>query len=436
MNARPLWSLALLTLMAAGCNAPSAPANAPGDYAETPRAESVPSTGLDSAPNQPASDGPRSTADAGQALAGNVPFALDLYARLREKNSGNLFFSPASISTALAMTYAGAKGQTADEMARALRFDAPPEQLHAAFEALLRVLRADRPGCQVSVVNQLWGQQGYRLLPEFLQTTGTRYGAELVELDFARSEEARQTINRWVAEQTRGKIEDLIPPDTLNASARLVLTNAIYFKGDWASKFMAEATQDAPFHMGDNKRVDAPLMFQQGLFSHATADGLQVLELPYAGGDLSMLVLLPDNPDGLADLEQRLTAENLSQWTADLLPNEVLVYLPKFRLSGEFELADALHALGMVAAFDPARADFSGISGSRELFLSAAIHKAFVDVNEEGTEAAAATAIVGMTGAAPTIHEFRADHPFAFLIRDNATGGLLFAGRVVAPGGE
>lgn len=369
----------------------------------------------------------------------NNRFALDLYARLRAAKATNLFFSPSSISAALAMTYAGARGETAEQMAKVLHFRSSEEKLHAAFGDLRRLWNAERKqqGYQLNVANRLWGQQSFRFRPEFQAVTRECYGAELAPVDFARNaEDARQQINDWVEEQTQGKIRDLIAPGMLDAMTRLVLTNAIYFKGDWTRPFRKESTQVAPFHLSAGMTADVPLMHQQEPFRFWAGDGLKVLELPYGEGDLTMLVLLPDETEGLPALEARLTADNLSRWESTLRKQKVRVYLPRFTMTSQFELADLLRAMGMTRLFNSREADLSGMSTEEGLSVSAVIHKAFVDVNEEGTEAAAATAVgVRATAMIAQPPVFRADHPFIFLIRDNRTGSILFLGRLVNPKG-
>ncbi len=243
-----------------------------------------------------------------------------------------------------------------------------------------------------------------------------------------------------MAEATKGKITDLIPAGVLSDMTRLVLTNAIYFKGNWLHQFNKDSTQPAPFHLSATQKVEVPLMFQKERYKFGRAkfgeSGLKVLELPYKGEELSMVLLLPDETDGLAALEKELTAENLKSWTAKLGKPEVMVFLPKFKMTAEFQLNDVLAKLGMPLAFAPGSADFSGMDGKMDLYISAVVHKAFVDVNEEGTEAAAATGVVfGVTSVPVDPPEFRADHPFVFLIRDNRSGAILFMGRVLDPRG-
>jgi serpin B len=365
-------------------------------------------------------------------------FAFDLYGRLRSAQPGNIFFSPQSISTALAMTYAGARGATAAEMAGTLHFSLPQDQLPAAYALLLAALNG--PGgerhYQLSIANRLWGQRGTAFLEPFLTVTRKDYGAELGLVDFAKdADSARAEINGWVRKQTADKIDDLIPPGMLGADTRLVLANAIYFRGNWARQFEKSATQDQPFHASPDRTVVVPLMFGKLRVGYAAhADGaLKVVELPYEGDDLSMLVLLPDATDGLATLEARLTTDTVRGWTSDLARREVLVYLPRFSVESRFALAPTLGAMGMPLAFSD-RADFSGMDGRRDLFVSAVVHKARVDVDEQGTEAAAATGVVmGLTAVREEPPVFRADHPFVFAIRHNPTGAILFLGRVVDP---
>jgi serpin B len=388
---------------------------------------------------------------------GNNRFAFDLYAKLRAEQ-GNLFLSPHSISTALAMVYAGARGQTEEEMARALHFPTVPkatkqgpnegsttlkprlcskEQFHSAFGAIIKDLnaRGQKGGYELTVANALWGQRGYRFLREFLQFIKIHYGGELNEVDFVgATETARNTINTWVEKETRNKIKDLIQRGVLNSMTRLVLTNAIYFKGNWASQFDEEKTKEAPFTLLTGNKISVPMMNQTSEFKYMETRHLQVLELPYVDNELSMVIFLPKEFDGLSEFEKELTIQNVSEWLAKLRKREVIVSIPKFKMTSQFSLAGVLGSMGMTDAFT-ARADFSGISGHRDLFISAIIHKAYVDVNEEGTEAAAATAVVmKITAIGPDrTPVFRADHPFLFLIRDNHSDSILFIGRVMNP---
>jgi serine protease inhibitor len=371
--------------------------------------------------------------DLAAVVQGNTEFALDLYGQLAG-TEGNLFFSPYSILTALAMTYAGARANTEAQMARTLHFSPDPERLHPTFAALEAQLDAaqESGAVRLSVANALWPQAGYDLLPDYLALTKAYYGAAIFPVDYRQTEAARKRINAWVEQETENKIVDLIGPGILNALTRLVLVNAIYFKGNWASQFDEALTEEAPFWVTPGNGVPVPLMTRKATFGYTETESLQILELPYVGKSLSMIVLLPRQVDGLSELERALTWENLATWTSRLWQREVQVFLPRFRLTCDFELSEALKALGMIDAFG--EADFSGMDGSLELYIRAVIHQAFVDVNEEGTEAAAATAVVMVTmSLQPSPPVFRANHPFLFFIRENRTSSILFFGRMVHP---
>ena len=278
-----------------------------------------------------------------QLVRGNSAFALDLYQQLRH-NDGNLFYSPYSISTALAMTFAGARGNTETEMAQTLHFELEPEQLHETLAALENRLNAVQEGGDVllSVANALWPQVGYDFLASFLDIVKQFYGVSITHLDYRNPEAARVQINAWVEEETQGKIKNLIPSGMLDSLTMLVLTNAIYFKGDWASPFSIKKTKNALFWLTPDRAVDAPLMTKKRSFRYGEIDNLQILELPYVGDEISMLVLLPRAVDGLAELEGALTHENLRSWTNRIWEREVEVHLPKFKLSSSFNLGGTL----------------------------------------------------------------------------------------------
>lgn len=369
-----------------------------------------------------------------KVTADNTAFAADLYQQLR-KQEGNLFFSPYSISTALAMTYGGARGKTADEMAQTLHFEAENENFHEDYGKLIARLneQGEKDNYKLLIANALWGQKDFRFLDPYLNLVKHNYDANLELVDYVTAAEAaRQTINTWVEDKTEEKIKNLIPAGALDAQTRLVLTNAIYFKGDWAEQFDKTETKPAPFYISAQETVQAQLMHRKGEYKYTQGDRLQVLQLPYKGDELSMLVLLPEER-GTGRLEEKLSAATLNEWTKNLRQSEVDVYLPKFKMNSRFELGKVLAQMGMPLAFS-GQADFSGMTGGRDLFISQVIHKAFVDVNEEGTEAAAATGVVMRLTAAPMeTPEFRADRPFIFVIKDNATGAILFMGRVANP---
>jgi serpin B len=371
------------------------------------------------------------------AVAGNTAFAFDLYSQLRTQE-GNLFLSPYSISTALAMAYGGARGDTAAQMAKVMHFGLAQEKLHPAFAALESELNAVQQKGQVklAVANSLWPQKSHAFLPAYLDLCKTDYGVAVKPLDFiGAAEPARQTINAWVEDKTNRKIQELIKPGILNEATCLVLVNAVYFKGNWSSQFDKQLTKAGPFHVSAGKTVETPMMQTTKEFRYAESPEAQALELPYAGEDLSMLVLLPRDTNSLAAFERSLSPDKLYAWIRSLRSREVQLWLPKFKTTSEFSLNQTLAVLGMTDAFTP-RADFSGMDGTKNLFISAVIHKALVEVNEEGTEAAAATGVVGTLKGIHILEEpvvFRADHPFLFLIRDNRTGSILFLGRIVDP---
>jgi serpin B len=377
-------------------------------------------------------------ADRAAIVNGNNEFGLDLYARLRATR-GNVFFSPYSLSCALGMAYAGARGETADEMAKALRFSLPPGRVHPAFGSLIRAINA--PGTkranELSTANALWSQKGQSFADAFQRIARDSYGAAVEELDFQRATEtARRTINAWVEKQTQDKIVDLIREGVLKPDTILVLTNAIYFKGDWMSPFPTGATQPGDFAVDAAGRVSGvPLMRQTSVYRYLEGDGFQALELPYRANELSMIVVLPRDVDGLEALERTLTVARVDDWLVRMVSQEVAVVLPRFKVTAEFRLEQPLQALGMRQAFSRAHANFSGmLQPPRRIVVDAVIHKAYVDVSEKGTEAAAATAIgMRLASARSTAPVFRADHPFLFLIRDQATGSILFAGRLVNP---
>jgi serpin B len=386
-----------------------------------------------SAPAQPPA---KTGADTAAVAQGNNVFAFDLYHHLAKKD-GNLFFSPYSISTALGMTYAGARGETAEQMARTLHFGLGQDRLHRGFAGLIRELNAakDRK-YQLYTANALWGQRGATFLPDFLGVTKDDYGAGFRELDFAReTEAARKAINAWVEEQTKDKIKELLKPGVLSPQTMLVLTNAIYFKAGWLSAFPEGATRKADFHLANGTKIQVPTMHHGHDFNYYDGGTFQMLELPYERHDLDMLVLLPKKVGSLAELEKSLTSARLDEWRGRLTRHEVQVALPKFKVTSEFSLKKTLSDMGMQVAFTQGRADFSGMTTQARLWIDEVIHKAFVDVHEKGTEAAAATAVIMKAESASSspAATFRADRPFVFLIRDRATGSTLFMGRVADP---
>jgi serpin B len=388
---------------------------------------------------------------------GNTTFALNLYSRLAA-NPGNLFFSPYSISTCLGMLYAGAAGNTELQMSEVLGFGTNQAQFTSLFGQLQDELATDQATnvVELNIANALWFQEGFPILPAFLQTATNQYQANVGQADFLTdSAEVTDEINNWVAQETQNKIKNILPPGAVNPNTRLVLANAIYFLGTWTTAFQESNTTTQLFHLSSTTVAPAPLMHQPLLvvmgpngqpadvtFNYmqsypflgtpSKAD-FQAIELPYGSNQLSMVILLPSQIDGLAQLERQLSPAFLSNVLARMTPQPVEIFLPRFTLASSFDLGATLAAMGMPDAFAGGTADFSGIDGGRDLFVSFVLHKAWGQVNEAGTEAAAAT-VIGITGTiAPFSAAFRADHPFLFLIRDTQTGSVLFLGRLTNP---
>jgi serpin B len=382
-------------------------------------------------------DAPPDTATAGMlsAAKSNNLFACDMYGRLKN-GSGNLFFSPMSISAALAMTYAGAKGNTATQMEDALRFTLTGDDLHQAFGELDGFLQANTKNLFLSTANALWGQKGYTFLEPFLATTKGYYNAPFGELDFAAEpEESRRVINYWVEKKTRKRIKDLLPSRSITPTVLLVLVNTIYFNCKWDDPFKHEDTSEKPFYLSGGSTVQVEMMQKLGeTFRYAETGDFKMVEIPYRENRYSMVIILPNKTDGLASLEDLLTVEMFEANIARLA-NETLtpLQIPKFTFETDsILLNEPLKKLGMIDAFNSGAADFSGMDGTRSLFITYVFHKAFVKVDEQGTEAAAATGVV-MAGEFQEGKEFIADHPFLFLIRDVQTGAILFMGRITDP---
>jgi serine protease inhibitor len=386
------------------------------------------------------------SADATAMVSANNTFAIDLYQRLKTQ-PGNLFFSPYSISSALAMTYAGARGQTESEMAKVLHFDPGQTNVHSGFRALTDRINDLQRWNRIKLVtaNSLWCQKDYRFTDTFLNLVKQDYHADAKSVDFVKASSAAQNeINSWAEQNTDGKIQDLIGDGQITPLTRLVLCNAIYFKGKWQTQFKTSDTRPAPFYISSNETMTVPTMSLKARFKTARSDdgSLKLLEMPYVGDDLSMIILLPASNPGwgdndqptLSDIEEKLTPENLRAWLTNLDQAgnfETMVSIPRFTTTQSFNLSDQLKSMGMPSAFDMDKADFSGMDETRELSISAVLHKAFVEVNEEGTEAAAATMVIVKTRGMP--EQFIANHPFIFLIRDNGSGAILFLGRIVDP---
>ncbi|XP_019202111.1 leukocyte elastase inhibitor-like isoform X2 [Oreochromis niloticus] len=373
----------------------------------------------------------------------NTVFALELFRTLSQANpAGNIFVSPLSISSALAMVYLGAKGDTAAQMAQALSFSSG-EGVHADFQKLNADINSPSASYILKLANRLYGENTAHFLPDFLEATQKYYQADLKAVDFIGAPEAcRAEINSWVEQQTENKIKDLLKPGTVNADTRLALVNAVYFKGNWRNPFDEANTKEMPFKIRQNETVPVQMMYQEKKlpYNYIADHDLQILELPYVAEELSMFILLPkessDGSDPLLKLEKELTQERLNEWTDRKnmeVESEVVLHLPKFKLEEDYELNEPLAKLGMKDVFCAGRADLSGMNGEGGLFLSTVAHKAFVEVNEEGTEAAAATdAVMWFKCYIPDTH-FTADHPFLFFIRHNKTKSILFFGRFSSP---
>ncbi|AMV38975.1 serpin family protein [Planctomyces sp. SH-PL62] len=383
-----------------------------------------------------------------EAVSAVSRFTVDLYRTLAGGgDGGNIFCSPLNVATAVEMTAAGAKGETAEQIARTLHLDGLGDAAHDGLGGLVDAVRGSskpRPEGEAEdrstglwTANAGWFDGSEKILPDFTARLERSYRAEPHLVDFAHSPDAaRETINRWVAEQTRDKIRDLLKPEHVRPGTSFILTSAIYFKGLWAFPFAAKATTDDEFRAAGGS-VPIKMMHQTATrLAYFEDDAVQVVALPYRDSSLDMLVVLPRKVDGLGELEAALTAEKIDAWSSGLRPGRVRMSLPRFKSTAEFDLKEVLSKLGMPSAFDPARADFSGITGDRGVYLSAVVHKAFVEVEETGTEAAAATAVVGVRSAAISPqreYQFRADRPFLYLIRDRQAGAVLFMGRLSRP---
>ncbi len=425
-------SLSLATMIAAvfllGCTANDPPAESkPGEELRSTKQRVV-------QPEIPSSD-------MEELSVGNTAFAFDLYRELKEKDDDNLFFSPLSISIALAMTYGGALGDTKEQMADVLHFTLPDEDLHAAFNALDQALESRGENAQgsdgdpfrLNVVNALWGQTGYPFKMDFLDLLALNYGAGMTLLDFAAAPEpARIMINDWVADQTENRILDLIPEGAISGLTRLVLTNAVYFNAAWLHPFEEEKTTPGEFQTpGEIVTVD--MMHQTEFVRYAEFEDGVAVELPYDGEELSMVIVLPE--EGSFDaFESTTSAQTISQVLGAMTYQYVELSLPKFSFTSDFALGETLEEMGMSDAFDDMMADFNAMAETHELYISEVIHKAFVSVNEEGTEAAAATAVImDGRGMAEEPVEMKVDRPFIFFIRDIQTGAVVFLGRVMDP---
>jgi serpin B len=380
--------------------------------------------------------------DSRALVDGNNAFALDIYQVLRSQD-GNLVLSPFSLSLALAMPYAGARSETESQMADTLHFDLPQGQLHPAFNSLDQALATrgksepeDGVPLQLHIVNAVWAEQTFPFLQDYLDLVALNYGAGIHLADFITQHEvARKSINNWVSDQTKDKINDLLPQGVIKPSTKMVLVNAIYFKADWLVKFDPDSTKDASFHLLDGSETQVEMMSETiyGL-PYTQGNGFQAIELAYQGGSAAMEIIIPDEGNFMP-FESSLDAVRLSEILGSMQSTSVHLGLPKLDYTSEFKLSDQLKQMGMPDAFDRDLADFTGMTGGRDVFIDNVIYKAFIAVDEKGTEAAAATAIIMAPTSAGPMEGITLviDRPFIFIIRDIPNGQILFIGRVLDP---
>ncbi len=371
-------------------------------------------------------------------------FGVNLYREFGSEPA-NIVVSPFSIHTALAMSYAGARGATAREMAGVLQFTEAARDIHAGYRVLLKgTTERSRSGCEIVVANSLFAQSGYLFLKPFQELLRDNYDGSTYEVDLTgspgfdpvKAAAARKQINNWIADKTRGKISQILPSTFPDPDTRLMLVNAVWFKGKWATQFQKAATADAPFYLATEGFVTVPMMNLKANFAYADWDDVQILQVPYTGEHFSMVFCLPKNSRELAAIEKSLSFRKIEKWSQSIKLRKVMVSLPRFRLVSELELNAPLGRLGLKQSFSDS-ADFSGITPEKPFYIKAALHKAYVDVDEEGTEAAASTVIIfDESSVADNPIIFNANHPFLFLIRDNHTGLILFIGRVADPSKE
>ncbi len=364
----------------------------------------------------------------------NNSFAMNLYGKLNNER-GNIFFSPFSIFDALSMTYVGARGETATQMANVLHITLARKDFNSGFSSLLKGIKsnAQKEEYKLNIANAIWYQKNFRFLKSFISTIENYYDSEAFGVNFSDSNTVDR-INKWVSKETNGKINKIV--GKIDPLTRLILTNAIYFKGEWASAFSTSTTRPSTFYVNPQQKIKVPMMYQEAKFNYVGNESLQAIEMPYEGKKLSMVVLLPKNKYGIKEIERSLDPSSLQDLISQMRMQKVKVYFPKFKLETSYDLKDVLTSMGMSDAFN--NADFSGIDGARDLRISKVIHKAYIDVNEKGTEAAAVTAVVMVLTCSPNfkppkIPIFRADHPFVFFIIDRSSDEILFMGRVMNP---
>ena len=369
--------------------------------------------------------------DLDNVIIANNQFNFNIYSKLIKNNDENIFYSPYSISSAFAITYEGARGKTAKEIQSVFRFPLNNDTRRNEFLEIYNELNKDNKKYQLNTANALWAAKNYKFLEEYFNVIKKYYGGNVTNLDFINDPEgSRKIINDWVEDQTNDKIKDLIPQGVIDALTRLVITNAIYFKGKWKKQFDEKYTSERDFNIDSNKSVKVPMMYLKDKFNYTKTEELQIIELPYKGNDISMLIFLP-NENNISIIDKAINVQNLTTWKENLTESKVKLYLPKFTFETKYSLIETLNKMGMITAFSGG-ADFSGMDGSKNLFIKSVIHQAFINVNEEGTEAAAATSVTSATCIDMT-PVFRADHPFIFLIQERESGNILFMGRAMDP---
>ena len=390
-------------------------------------------TDIDTSTLVPLADDTNATAESIDLLVDSLnDFSFDFYNKIALNEEGNIFFSPYSIFTALSMAYEGARENTSLEMENVLNILQNNSPTLGSFGRIYNLLNQKQEGYKISTANAFWAHEDYEFINEYLDLLKKFYMAEANELDFSKNVEAAEIINTWIEQQTNDKIKDMIKPDMLSDLTKLVLTNAIYFKGLWDSPFNPKMTYETDFRLTTGEIVKVDMMGdpKNSVFNFSETEDLQIIEMGYHGNDLSMLVILPKE-NNITSAESRMNFENLSKWKNDLYEKDINVEIPKFKFETKYSLNNILQDMGILDAFIPGAADFSGMDGTKNLFISKALHQAFVEVNEEGTEATAATTIIMELTAIPD--SFRADHPFVLLIQHKETGAILFMGRVTDP---
>jgi len=366
-------------------------------------------------------------------IEGNNKFAFDLYFNLKDKE-GNIFFSPFSISSAFLICYEGSRGNTKKEIEDAFGFPSKEEIRRPNFAEILNEINKKDKKYILNTANALWIQKDYKILNEYKEIVKKYYDSEIQNVDFIKEgEKSRRIINSWVEEKTNGKIKDLIPEGGVDVLTRAIITNAIYFKGKWLKKFDEKNTYEGDFYISENEKIKVFMMkMEREIFNYYEDEKVQVLEIPYDGNEISFFIFLPKSFD-INSINDYLNYDKFKEIKEKMVKEEIDIHIPKFKIETKYFLNDVLYEIGIKDAFSDIKADFSGITGKKELFISKVLHKAYALVNEEGTEAAAATGIVMEITSVRPRKVFKADHPFVFIIHENKYGNILFFGRIIKP---